>query len=391
MSLNGSLSAFVVRKPTCFAAVGKQTVMKLRQFPTHIFLLHPLPQPQKKITVSTMAPQGNFSPYGSEAPPPPPPPLPISSTFKNSLKQDPIFQEDYQDLQRQPNNYSRLVSFVLGMLTLVAAALGAYFFLQEDDIDLTRGKSQHDNFQGMVSMATIQSHASADDCWMTIHGNVYDMTQYAPIHPGLPTLITRHCGTDATTAYDFEHSIVMLPIVDEYLLGSLQEIEATDFPTMAPTKTPGSPTRAPSPPTLRPTMAPTERGATRSPTSRPTTAPPTQRPTTAPPTELWGCPMEFYTVQDVAQHPDANSCWYALYGVIYDLTGYIDDHKGGRGTILADCGKDATVQFVAEKKHDVSLLIKKGFSSMIIGRLGTTRESGRVACDEVDLVAVTNL
>jgi len=99
--------------------------------------------------------------------------------------------------------------------------------------------------------------------------------------------------------------------------------------------------------------------------------------------------MEFYTLANVAQHPDANSCWYVLYGVVYDFTNYIDDHKGGRGTILAECGTDATVPYEKEKKHDVSLLIKKGFSSMIIGRLGTTRETGRVACDEVDLVAVT--
>ena len=99
--------------------------------------------------------------------------------------------------------------------------------------------------------------------------------------------------------------------------------------------------------------------------------------------------MEFYTLADVARHPDANSCWYVLYGVVYDFTNYIDDHKGGRGTILAECGTDATIPYEAEKKHDVQLLIKKGFSSMIIGRLGETRESGRVACDEVDLVAVT--
>ena len=98
--------------------------------------------------------------------------------------------------------------------------------------------------------------------------------------------------------------------------------------------------------------------------------------------------MERYTVADLAQHNDETSCWYGLYGVVYDFTTYIDDHKGGRGTILADCGTDATVNFELEKKHDVDLLIKKGFSSFIIGRQGTTRGIEIVPCDEVELVAV---
>ena len=66
----------------------------------------------------------------------------------------------------------------------------------------------------------------------------------------------------------------------------------------------------------------------------------------------------------------------------------MDDHKGGRGTILNDCGTEATVAFEAEKKHDVDMLIKKGFSSFIIGRLGSSRGQITVPCDEVDLVSV---
>jgi cytochrome b involved in lipid metabolism len=99
--------------------------------------------------------------------------------------------------------------------------------------------------------------------------------------------------------------------------------------------------------------------------------------------------MEFYTANDLAAHADLDSCWYGLYGVVYDLTCYIDEHKGGVGVILVDCGKDSTANFVAEKKHDVDMLIKKGFIPSIIGRLGSQRGTQSVPCDEVELPAVT--
>ncbi|KAL3917744.1 MAG: hypothetical protein SGILL_004570 [Bacillariaceae sp.] len=332
-----------------------------------------------------------------------------TASFDNSL----IFQEDDEDFcdVQKRQRYSRFIALALGVATLMAVALGIYFFMDRNDMDLQRSSSssgeQHEDFQGTVAMALIEEeHAVPEDCWIAIHGTVYDLTQYAPIHPGEPTLITRHCGTDATTAYDFEHSTALLPIVDQFRLGTLvfeeqeQVVVETQEPTTTTTTTtssapipvsvPGTTSpppveitvTTPSPTPMPVTPPPTEPDATPFPTATPVTPPPT----TSAPT---GCPMEFYTLQDVAQHPDEVSCWYVLYGVVYDFTSYVDDHKGGRGTILAECGTDATVPYELEKKHDVDLLIKKSFQPFIIGRLGPTRYTGDVPCDEVDLVAVT--
>jgi predicted heme/steroid binding protein len=99
--------------------------------------------------------------------------------------------------------------------------------------------------------------------------------------------------------------------------------------------------------------------------------------------------MERYTLGDISSHNDESSCWYALYGVVYDVTSYIDAHPGGRGNILAYCGQEATANFEAEKKHDIDLLLKVGFSSFIIGRQGSTSGTEIVPCDEVDLVSVS--
>ena len=98
--------------------------------------------------------------------------------------------------------------------------------------------------------------------------------------------------------------------------------------------------------------------------------------------------MEFYTLEDVAQHPNANSCWYILYGVVFDFTTYIDRHPGGRGTALAGCGRDSTILYSSNSNHNRNLLATGGFSSRIVGRYGTSRYTGTVPCNEVNLVAV---
>ena len=52
-----------------------------------------------------------------------------------------------------------------------------------------------------------------------------------------------------------------------------------------------------------------------------------------------------YTLADVAKHADANSCWSAVNGKVYDLTKWINQHPGGPRRILAMCGKDASDAF----------------------------------------------
>lgn len=51
------------------------------------------------------------------------------------------------------------------------------------------------------AMAEVARHASADDCWMTINGTVYDLTAYLPDHPSRPSIILPWCGTEASEAY----------------------------------------------------------------------------------------------------------------------------------------------------------------------------------------------
>jgi cytochrome b involved in lipid metabolism len=52
-----------------------------------------------------------------------------------------------------------------------------------------------------ITLTEVAQHASADSCWMAIHGQVYDLTAYLPEHPTQPSVILPWCGQDASEAY----------------------------------------------------------------------------------------------------------------------------------------------------------------------------------------------
>ena len=37
-----------------------------------------------------------------------------------------------------------------------------------------------------ISVAELDKHAKPDDCWIVVNGKVYDLTAFAPNHPGGP-------------------------------------------------------------------------------------------------------------------------------------------------------------------------------------------------------------
>jgi cytochrome b involved in lipid metabolism len=53
-----------------------------------------------------------------------------------------------------------------------------------------------------------------------------------------------------------------------------------------------------------------------------------------------------YTLEDIAVHNNADSCWTAIKGNVYDLTEFITQHPGGERGVLKTCGKDGTQDFL---------------------------------------------
>jgi L-lactate dehydrogenase (cytochrome) len=57
-----------------------------------------------------------------------------------------------------------------------------------------------------LSAAEVSKHDRADDLWVVVEGVVYDLTTFAPQHPGGAAIILRHAGRDATDAYNEVHA-----------------------------------------------------------------------------------------------------------------------------------------------------------------------------------------
>lgn len=59
--------------------------------------------------------------------------------------------------------------------------------------------------QTQYTLAQVALHASADDCWTVIRGNVYDLTTWISGHPGGQQAILQLCGTDGTAEFTGQH------------------------------------------------------------------------------------------------------------------------------------------------------------------------------------------
>jgi cytochrome-b5 reductase len=72
------------------------------------------------------------------------------------------------------------------------------------------------------------------------------------------------------------------------------------------------------------------------------------------------------TLNELAKHNTRQSCWIAINGVVFDVTGFLNDHPGGADVLLQSAGQDATEAFesIGHSKHAM-----KQLETMMIGLL----------------------
>lgn len=78
------------------------------------------------------------------------------------------------------------------------------------------------------TLKDVARHAAPTDCWMAIGGVVYDFSSYIPQHPAAPEVMTRHCGKEATRAFETKdrgraHSEYAQSLLAKYRVGILRE------------------------------------------------------------------------------------------------------------------------------------------------------------------------
>ncbi|WVQ83117.1 hypothetical protein IAT38_005255 [Cryptococcus sp. DSM 104549] len=117
-------------------------------------------------------------------------------------------------------------------LAAVAAATGAalwYHVLTPVFADEAKSPPGHTTTQPsgskLISFEEVQKHNRADDCWVIINGNVYDVTEFLENHPGGPEIIIANAGKDATKIFTPLHPPDALEMLeDEQRLGPVDPL-----------------------------------------------------------------------------------------------------------------------------------------------------------------------
>lgn len=154
------------------------------------------------------------------------------------------------------------------------------------------------------TLADVQKHATATDCWSAVNGSVYNLTTWIPRHEGGAAVIKAMCGLDASVAFNAQHGAGR---------GGDDDDESEPAQALARYRIG----------TLAASAATTTAATT-------------------------------FTAADVAKHASAADCWTIVSGSVYNLTNWIKQHPGGVGPIEGMCGVDATAAYLAQHQGDKS-------------------------------------
>ncbi|PKU63784.1 cytochrome b5 isoform X2 [Dendrobium catenatum] len=89
----------------------------------------------------------------------------------------------------------------------------------------------------------VSKHSATKDCWLIIHGKVYDVTPFMDEHPGGDEVLLAATKKDATNDFeDIGHSNQARELMDKYCIG---KIDASTIPVnrvfIPPEQTPYNP------------------------------------------------------------------------------------------------------------------------------------------------------
>ena len=281
----------------------------------------------------------------------------------------------------------RWLPVVLGMAMLLCFACGIYFFWQSKQTSSSRNSSSKNGENTTpITKEELALHSDVtNDCWILIDDTVYDVTQYAPTHPGGGEYVTDFCGSNATKDFYINHPQEYLQI---YLSSNTRMgvISTNTNTTTTTTTTGGNKNNNNSNGTTKKNTTTTtneekddsgnenenenedgdddndddgnnDDNNDDDSTKAPTTAPlvvdaPTTSTTTSPPV------VSCISIDEVLLHSSTDDCYYILYNYVYDFTNYIDLHPGGARKVFHECGTDATAVYETEKFHNEDLLLE---------------------------------
>ena len=78
-----------------------------------------------------------------------------------------------------------------------------------------------------VTREEVALHNTRDDCWVIISGKVYDITEWAPHHPGGAGIARMYAGKEATAEFGDYHSAEAVAHMAHFCIGNLVETPTT--------------------------------------------------------------------------------------------------------------------------------------------------------------------
>ena len=217
---------------------------------------------------------------------------------------------------------------------------------------------------GGIFLSELTMHNTPDDCWMELHGGVYNLTSYD--HPGSDLCAAFRRGTvrrqlagsiisdqNLTARFDSAssppHPLTFLDIVANFRLGALV-IDPSPNAGLAQTVAPSEvPTAAPN---LDPLALPTA----------PSTEYPSPEPTSKPRT------TQGITMAEVMRHNTVGDCGVAHYDLAFNLTDY--NHFGPPLCVEGKAGTNLTAVLEtanALPTHNLELLTSESMSAYFLG------------------------
>lgn len=100
------------------------------------------------------------------------------------------------------------------------------------DVQVQQNSDQNVNVEvkttNKITLAEVEKHNTASDCWQIINGKVYNATEIAKTHKNSAELIFPLCGKDSTTAFTTRNGFGPHPDkatekLSSFYLGDLQQ------------------------------------------------------------------------------------------------------------------------------------------------------------------------
>jgi len=80
---------------------------------------------------------------------------------------------------------------------------------------------------GTFTTADVAMHNTANDCYLVINNNVYDVSSYIDMHPGGRRIITSRCGKEVTGIFTRIHSNRAWDLLKNFKVGRTDNIPVT--------------------------------------------------------------------------------------------------------------------------------------------------------------------